>query len=79
MNFDEYVLHLCEEAARKLSVLARLSNYVSFEKRKIFLIAFVESQLGYCPLTCMFHGRSEDSKIIHIHERALCVLYKNKV
>ena len=51
LNFDEYVFDLCKKASRKLSVLARLSNYMSFEKRKILLKAFVESQFGYCPLT----------------------------
>ena len=34
LNFDEYVFDLCKKAGRKLSVLARLSNYISFEKRK---------------------------------------------
>ena len=34
LNFDEYVFDLCKKAGRKLSVLARLSNYTSFEKRK---------------------------------------------
>ena len=57
LNFDKYVFDLCEKAGRKLSVLARLSNYMSFEKRKILLKAFVEPQFGYCPLTWMFHGR----------------------
>ena len=44
MSFDEYVFDLCKKAGRKLPVLARLSNYMSFEKRKILLKAFVESQ-----------------------------------
>ena len=44
LNFDEYVFDLCKKAGRKLSVLARLSNYMSFEERKILLKAFVESQ-----------------------------------
>ena len=34
LNFDEYVFGLCNKAGRELSVLARLSNYMSFEKRK---------------------------------------------
>ena len=45
MNFYEYVFDLCKKAGRKLSVLARLSNYMSFEKRKILLEAFVKSNL----------------------------------
>ena len=52
---------------------------MSFEKRKILLKAFVESQFGYCPLTWMFHGRRANSKINHIHERALRIVYKNNV
>ena len=75
----EYVFDLCKKAGRKLSVLARLSNYMSFEKRKILLKAFVESQFGYCPLTWMFHGRRANSKINHIHDRALRIVYKNNV
>ena len=61
------VFDLCKKAGRKLSALARLSNCVSFEKRKILLKAFVESRFGYCPLTWMFHGRRVNSKINHIH------------
>ena len=79
LNFDDHVFHLCKKAGRKLSVLARLSNYMSFEKRKILLKAFAESQFGYCPLTWILHGRRANSKISHIHERALRIAYKNNV
>ena len=64
---------------RKLSVLARLSNYMSFEKVKMLLKAFVESQFGYYWLIWMFHDRKANSKINHIHERALRIVYKNNV
>ena len=79
LNFDEYVSDLCKNASRKLSVLARLSNYMRFEKRNILLKASVQSQFGYCPLTWMFHGRRANSKINHIHERSLRIVYKNNV
>ena len=79
LNFAEYVFDLSKKARRKLSVLARLSNYMSFEKRKILLKAFAESQFGYCPLTWILHGRRANSKISHIHERALRIVYKNNV
>ena len=35
LNFDEYVFELYKKAGRKLSVLARLSNYISFEKKNV--------------------------------------------
>ena len=47
---------------------------MSFEKRKILLKAFVESQFEYCSLTWMFHGKRANSKII-IFKKELCVLY----
>ena len=37
LSFDEYVFDLCKKTGRKLSVLARLSNYMSFEKKKIYI------------------------------------------
>ena len=39
----------------------------------------MESQFGYCPLAWMFHDRKANSKINHIHERALRTVYKNNV
>ena len=60
LNFNEYVFNLCKKADRKLSVLARFLDYMSFEKRKFLLKAFVKSQFGYCPLTWVFHGRREN-------------------
>ena len=52
---------------------------MSFEKIKILLKAFVESQFGHCPLAWMFHSRRANSKVNHIHERALCIVYNNNV
>ena len=45
-------------------------------KKKILLKAFAKSQLEYCPLTWMFRGRRANSKINHIHERTLRIVYK---
>ena len=69
LNFDDHVFTLCKKAGRKLSALSRISNYMSFEKKRILLKAFVESQFGYCPLTWMFYSRKANSKINYIHER----------
>ena len=79
LNVDKYVFDLCIKTGRKLSVLARLSNCMSFVKRKLLLKAFVKSQFGYSPLTWTFRARRENSKINHIHERALRIVCKNNV
>ena len=49
------------------------------KKKRILLKAFVEPQFGYCPLTWMFYSRKANSKINHIHERSLRIVYKDNI
>ena len=48
LNFDDHVFTLC---GKKHPAFATISRYMSFEKKRILLKAFEESQLWYCPLT----------------------------
>ena len=54
-----------------------MTNNLSFEKGRILMKAFVESQFKYCPLTWMFHSRNCNNKINNLHERALIFVYDN--
>ena len=47
------------------------------EKTKIVMRAFVISQFSYCPLIWMFHGKGVNSKINHIHERAIRIVHQD--
>ena len=76
LNFDEHVKSLCKKAGRKLSVLSRLSSYMTVKQKKILMKSFFESQFGYCPLVWMFYSRGINNKINHLHERALRIIYK---
>ena len=51
--------------------------YMPKEKTRIVMRAFVISQFRYCPLIWMFHDRGVNSKINHIHERALRIAYQD--
>ena len=77
LNFDEHVKSLCKKAGRKLSVLSRLSSYMTVKQKKILMKSFFESQFGYCPLVWMFYSRGINNKINHLHERALRIIYKD--
>ena len=57
LNFNEYVSSFCRKAGNELPVLARLSNFMSFNKRHILLKTFKEYHFGYCPLIWMFHSK----------------------
>ena len=41
------------------------------------MTAFVISHFSYCPLVWMFYDRTMNNRINHVHERALCIAYKD--
>ena len=75
LNFEEHVNSLCNKANKKLTALIRLVKFLSFEKKRNLLKAFIESQFKYCPLIWMFHSRNLNNKINHLHERGLRLIY----
>ena len=77
LKFDTHVLKLCKKVGQKVTILSRITKYMSLQKRRIVLKYFIESQFSYCPLIWMFHGRITNNKINHIHERALRLTYND--
>ena len=77
LRFDEHVTNLCNKTNRKLTALIRLVKFLSFEKKRILVKAFVESQFKYCPLVWMFHSRTLNKRINRLHERALRLIYND--
>ena len=77
VNFTEHINVICKKASQKLHALARIAKYMNFDKLKIIMKAFFESQFSYCPLIWMFHSRTLNNKINKLHERALRIVYKN--
>ena len=67
-----------KKASQKLYALARIAPIMDLEQRRNIMKAFVESQLRYCLLVWMFHCRGINTKINHLHERALTTTYKDK-
>ena len=68
LSFTEHVHKVCDKASQKLRALLRLYNFMSLEKPKLIMKAFVNSQFGYYPLIWMFHIRTLNNKINKIHE-----------
>ena len=51
---------------------------MNFEKRQILVNSFFTSRFNYCPLVWMFHSRTMNNKINHLHERCLRIMYCDK-
>ena len=77
LKFNEHISNICKKANQKLHALARVSKYMSQEKLRVLMKAFIESQFGYCPLIWIFCNRSMNHKINRLHERALRLIYKD--
>ena len=77
LNFNEHVSNLCKKASTKLHALARISKFISQEKLRLLMKAFIESQFSYCPLVWMFHSRTLNNRINRLHERGLRIVYND--
>ena len=75
LNFEDHLATVCKKASQKVSALARVARILSFQKRRIILNTFIESQFSYCPLVWMFCSKKLNRRINHIHERAIRLVY----
>ena len=48
------------------------------KKKKIVMNPFFNAQFNYCPFIWMLHGRKNNNKIKHLHERCLRLIYSDK-
>ena len=71
------MVFLLLQVPTKNDALCRISSFMSLEKRRTLMKAFIESQFNYCPLIWMFHSRTLNNKISRIHERALRTVYSD--
>ena len=75
LSLDEHVSNLFKKAGRKLSVLPRLSSYMTLTQRRVLIKSFVGAHFGYCPLVWIFYGRALNRKISH----SLRIVYKDNI
>ena len=68
---------ICKTASQKISALARVAPYMNKEKKQKLMNAFFRSQFSYCSLVWMFHTRRLETKINHLHERCLRLVYSD--
>ena len=73
------MLKVCSKANRKLTLLSRMFKFSTFEKRKVLIKTYFESQFKYFSLVWMFHGRQVNNKINCLHKRALRMIYENSI
>ena len=75
LTFKKHVQAICKKASQKFHALTCILIYMEPKKLKLFMKAFVMSQLSYCSLVWMFHDRNLNNRINGMHEMALRINY----
>ena len=78
ITFVEHVKLILAEAQKKLTALTRISKFMTKQKLKTLVSAFIESQFNYCPLVWMFQNKTINNKINKLHARALRLIYRDR-
>ena len=52
LKFNNHISDICKKAGRKLTAIGRLSRVLPFNKGRLLMKSFIESQFSYCPF-CM--------------------------
>ena len=52
---------------------------MNLAKKKMLMNSFFKSQFSYCSLVWMYHSRTINNKINHLHEICLRVIYNDKI
>ena len=53
LKFENHITEMCHKVSKKINALCRISSFMSLEKRRTLMKAFIESQFNYCPLIWM--------------------------
>ena len=75
LNFENHMSNICSKVSNKLNALGRIAGYMTLEKRRILLKAFIEFQFNYCPL---INSRTVNNKINRPHERSFRIVYSDQ-
>ena len=77
LSFIDHVKELCNKSNAKIRALRRVRPFLSEDKAKLLVNAYILSPFNYCPLIWMFCGKEGDRLIRQCHYRALKSMTKS--
>ena len=75
LKFDDLITKICRKVNSRLSAFSQLARYLSFKRKKLLYMSFIEAQFKDYLLTWMFCSRSCNNTVNKLHERALRLVY----
>ena len=77
LHFDVHSSNICKKAARQISVLLRLSKFLSLETKVLIYKSFIRSNFNLCPLVWQFCSKTSSDKMEKLQYRALCLVFND--
>ena len=71
LKFDLHISDICKKASRQINALKRISKFLTQDGRKSIYRSFIAAKFNYCPISWMFCGKKNTSKLEKLQERAL--------
>ena len=75
LKFDFHMLEVCSKANRKLTIPSRMFKFLTFEKKRVLIKAYFESQFKYCPRKWMFLVNNKTNRLHESIKNDLCRQY----
>ena len=66
---------MCKKASRQINALKRISKFLTIDSRKSIYMSFISANFNYCPISWIFCGKKNISKLEKIQERALRLVF----
>ena len=77
LTFYSHLKQLCKKVPNKLNALARISPYLSYNRRRLIYSFFFTGKFCCSPLIWAFCSRKSNHLINKLQERALRVTYND--
>ena len=77
LKFNSHVQSLCFRASRQINSFKRIAKYLNVERRLTVIESFILSNFSYCPVTWIFCGKKNCSKLEKLQERALRIVFND--
>ena len=75
LSFTQHISHICKKASRKIGVLIRLRNLISYKTKLQLYLTAILPHLTYCQTVLHFCKQSKRRKLERLQERALRAIY----
>ena len=78
LKFDLHIADMCKKASLQINALKRVSKFLTQDSPKSIYRSFIAANFNYCPISWIFCGKKNTTKLEKLQERALRLVFCDK-